>query len=41
VLSGLSDGERVVIGSRNEFRAGMKVTPKEIELGQPGTPGAK
>jgi len=41
VLSGLSDGERVVIGSRNEFRAGMKVTPKEIELGQPGTPGAR
>jgi RND family efflux transporter MFP subunit len=41
VLSGLSDGERVVIGSRNEFRAGMKVTPKEIELGQPGVPGAK
>ena len=41
VLSGLSDGECVVIGSRNEFRAGMKVTPKEIELGQPGAPGAK
>jgi RND family efflux transporter MFP subunit len=41
VLSGLSDGERVVIGSRNEFRAGMKITPKEIELGQPGAPGAK
>ena len=41
VLSGLSDGERVVIGSRNEFRAGMKITQKEIELGQPGAPGAK
>ncbi len=41
VLSGLSDGERVVIGSRNEFRAGMKITPKEIELGRPGVPGAK
>ena len=41
VLSGLSDGERVVIGSRNEFRAGMKITPKEIVLGQPGAPGAK
>jgi RND family efflux transporter MFP subunit len=41
VLSGLSDRECVVIGSRNEFRAGMKVTPKEIELGQPGAPGAK
>jgi RND family efflux transporter MFP subunit len=41
VLSGLSDGECVVIGSRNEFHAGMKVTPKEIELGQPGAPGAR
>lgn len=41
VLSGLSGGEHVVIGSRNEFRAGMKITPKEIELGQPGGPGAK
>jgi RND family efflux transporter MFP subunit len=41
VLSGLSEGERVVVGSRNEFRAGMKVTPKEIEVGQPGVPGAK
>jgi RND family efflux transporter MFP subunit len=41
VLSGLTDGERVVVGSRNEFRAGMKVTPKEIEIGQPGAAGAK
>jgi RND family efflux transporter MFP subunit len=36
VLSGLSNGERVVVGSRNEFRPGMKVVPKEIEIGQPG-----
>jgi RND family efflux transporter MFP subunit len=41
VLSGLFDGERVVIGSRNEFRAGMKVTPKEIEVGQPDARGAR
>jgi RND family efflux transporter MFP subunit len=41
VLSGLSEGERVVVGSRNEFRAGMKVTPKEIEVGQPGGTGAR
>jgi len=41
VLSGLSEGERVVVGSRNEFRAGMKVTPKEIEVGQPGAAGGK
>jgi RND family efflux transporter MFP subunit len=40
VLSGLADGERVVVGSRNEFRAGMKVSPKEIEVGQPGARGA-
>ena len=40
VLSGLSDGERVVVGSRNEFRAGMKVSPKEIEVGQPAARGA-
>ena len=36
VRSGLSDGERVVVGSRNEFRAGMKVVPKEINVNKPG-----
>lgn len=36
VLSGLSEGERVVVGSRNEFRAGMKVAPKGINVSQPG-----
>jgi len=41
VLSGLSGGERVVVGSRNEYRAGMKVTPKEVVLGQPGAAGGK
>jgi RND family efflux transporter MFP subunit len=41
VLSGLSAGERVVVGSRNEFHAGMKVTPKEIVVGQPGAAGGK
>jgi RND family efflux transporter MFP subunit len=41
VLSGLSDGERVVVGSRNEYRAGMKVTPKEINVAQPGAAGEK
>jgi RND family efflux transporter MFP subunit len=41
VLSGLSEGEQVVIGSRNEFRKGMKVTPKEIDAGQPGAAGGK
>jgi multidrug efflux pump subunit AcrA (membrane-fusion protein) len=41
VLSGLSDGERVVVGSRNEYRAGLKVTPKEINVAQPGAAGEK
>ena len=41
VHSGLSEGERVVVGSRNEFRKGMKVTPKEIDAGQPGAAGGK
>jgi macrolide-specific efflux system membrane fusion protein len=36
VRGGLTEGERVVVGSRNEFRAGMKVTPKEIDLSRPG-----
>jgi RND family efflux transporter MFP subunit len=41
VLSGLTEGERVVVGSRDEFRAGMKVAPKEIEVGQPDAGGAR
>lgn len=41
VLSGLNEGERVVIGSRNEFRKGMKITPKEIDASEPGAAGGK
>jgi hypothetical protein len=41
VVSGLNDGERVVIGSRNEFRKGMKITPKEIDASEPGATGGK
>jgi RND family efflux transporter MFP subunit len=41
VLSGLTEGDRVVVGSRSEFHAGMKITPKEIEVGNPGEAGAK
>jgi membrane fusion protein (multidrug efflux system) len=41
VLSGLKPGDRVVIGSLNEFRAGMKVRPKEIDASQPGQVEAK
>jgi RND family efflux transporter MFP subunit len=33
ILSGLSDADRVIIGSRSEFRNGEKVQPKEISGG--------
>jgi len=39
VISGLSEGDRVVVGSRSEFRNGMKVTPKPIDTGEPGAAG--
>ena len=41
VRGGLTEGERVVIGSRNEFRPGMKVAPKEIDLSRPGDAEAR
>ena len=41
VLSGLKLDDRVVIGSLNEFRAGMRVRPKEIEASRPGEEGAQ
>jgi RND family efflux transporter MFP subunit len=36
VREGLQEGERVVVGSRNEFRPGMKVRPKEIDTSRLG-----
>ncbi|MGB9464007.1 MAG: efflux RND transporter periplasmic adaptor subunit [Candidatus Acidiferrum sp.] len=30
VVSGLSDGDRVVIGNRSQFRNGQKIQPKEV-----------
>lgn len=33
IVSGLNDGDRVVIGSRSQFRSGQKVVPKELENG--------
>jgi RND family efflux transporter MFP subunit len=36
VLSGLNDGDRVIIGNRSEFHSGQKIQPKEI-----GSAGAK
>ena len=41
VRGGLTEGERVVVGSRNEFRSGMKVSPKMIDTSRPGEAEAK
>jgi RND family efflux transporter MFP subunit len=41
IRSGLSEGERVVVGSRNEFRSGMRIQPKEIDVSQPGATEGK
>jgi RND family efflux transporter MFP subunit len=32
VLSGLTDGERIIVGNQSQFRSGEKVVPKEIKL---------
>lgn len=32
VLSGLSQGDRVVIGNRSQFRSGQKVQPRQVSL---------
>ncbi len=34
VLSGLTEGERVIVGNRSEFRNGEKVAPQEVKLPQ-------
>jgi hypothetical protein len=39
VLSGLADGERVVIGNRSQFHNGEKIQPKEVSA--PKTGGEK
>jgi RND family efflux transporter MFP subunit len=41
VTRGLSEGDRVVVGSRSVFRSGMKVTPKEVDTGASGATGGK
>ncbi|MGB7726709.1 MAG: efflux RND transporter periplasmic adaptor subunit [Candidatus Acidiferrum sp.] len=41
VISGLQEGDEVVVGSRNEFRNGMTVQPKLIESGASGEAGGK
>lgn len=32
VLSGLNEGDRVIIGNQSQFRSGEKVTPREVKL---------
>jgi RND family efflux transporter MFP subunit len=40
VLSGLTDGDRIIVGSQSQFRSGEKVVPKEIKLPAAETEGA-
>ena len=40
ILSGLADGERVIVGNRSEFRSGEKVVPQEVKLPQLEMEGA-
>lgn len=41
VLSGLTARDRIIIGNRSEFRAGEKVTPKEIAAQGSSAPGVR
>lgn len=41
ILNGLKEGDRAVVGSRNVFRSGMKVTPKELDASATGQEGGK
>jgi len=34
VISGLQEGERVIIGNQSQFRVGEKVAPKEVKLAE-------
>jgi len=40
VLSGVSEGERVIVGKLGEFRSGQKVLPKESDAVTANAPGA-
>ncbi|HET8926062.1 MAG TPA: efflux RND transporter periplasmic adaptor subunit [Candidatus Acidoferrum sp.] len=40
-VSGLSDGERVVVGNRSQFRSGQKIQPKEVSSGVTKAGGEK
>jgi RND family efflux transporter MFP subunit len=41
VLSGLADGDRVVIGNRSQFHNGEKIQPKEVSASSSKTGGEK
>ena len=41
VVSGLTDGDRVVIGNRSQFRSGQKVRPKEVSADELKARGEK
>jgi RND family efflux transporter MFP subunit len=41
IIAGLNEGDEVVVGSRNEFRNGMKVQPKLIPIGGSEPAGGK
>ncbi|HTZ31707.1 MAG TPA: efflux RND transporter periplasmic adaptor subunit [Methylomirabilota bacterium] len=40
VLSGLAEGDRVIVGNQSQFRNGEKVAPKEVTLPSLGEEGA-
>ena len=40
VLSGINEGERVIVGNQSQFRNGEKVAPKEIRIPEAETEGA-
>ena len=39
IVSGLADGDRVVIGNRSQFRNGQKIQPKEVSSQENGSAG--
>lgn len=41
VLSGLTDGDRVVIGNRSQFRSGQRIQPKEVSANASRAGGEK
>ena len=40
VLSGLAEGERVIVGNLSQFTAGQRISPKMVEAGPPAKAGS-